>query len=92
MNEFVKNELMRLKNILSPEGPDRPKEVNEDTAGEEEQTKRNREAFVKLALNFLRRRKHDELAEYLQNSKIFPFPPMTLYISLCIIIIIFNNA
>ncbi|XP_037550562.1 protein NLRC3-like [Nematolebias whitei] len=67
MNEFVKNELMRIKNILSPEGPDRLKEVNEETAGEE-QTKSNREAFVKLALNFLRRRKHDELAEYLQNK------------------------
>ncbi|XP_017259535.2 protein NLRC3 [Kryptolebias marmoratus] len=65
---FVKAELKRIKNILSPEGSERPKEVNEETNGEEERKKSNRDAFLKIALNFLRRRKHEQLADALQNK------------------------
>ncbi|XP_013876860.1 protein NLRC3, partial [Austrofundulus limnaeus] len=61
---FVKDELKRMKNILCPEGSERLKE----TAGEKEQNKSNREAFLNIVLNFLRRRKQEDLANSLQNK------------------------
>lgn len=75
---FVKEELKRIKNILGPEGSERLKE----TAGEKEQKKSNREAFVNIVLNLLRRRKQEDLANKLQNSKIESFS-LTSFTSLC---------
>lgn len=66
---FVNDELKRIKDILCPEGSERLTE----TAGEKEEEKSNREAFLNIVLTFLRRRKQEELANNLQNSKIVPF-------------------
>ncbi|XP_029374399.1 NLR family CARD domain-containing protein 3-like, partial [Echeneis naucrates] len=61
---FVKNELKKIKRSLSPDYPQFIK--NEDDEVDEEQ-RRSREAFLKIAVNFLRRMKQEELADCLQS-------------------------
>ncbi|XP_070786412.1 protein NLRC3-like [Enoplosus armatus] len=63
---FVKNELMRMQRVLSSEclGD----EVMDSE--EEEDMRSSREAFLKIALCFLRRVKQEELADALQRSTI----------------------
>uniref|UniRef100_A0A665TDV8 NACHT domain-containing protein n=1 Tax=Echeneis naucrates TaxID=173247 RepID=A0A665TDV8_ECHNA len=62
---FVKNELKKIKRSLSPDYPQFIK--NEDDEVDEEQ-RRSREAFLKIAVNFLRRMKQEELADCLQSK------------------------
>uniref|UniRef100_A0A665SVN9 NACHT domain-containing protein n=1 Tax=Echeneis naucrates TaxID=173247 RepID=A0A665SVN9_ECHNA len=62
---FVKNELKKIKRSLSPDYPQFIK--NEDDEVDEEQ-RRSREAFLKITVNFLRRMKHEELADCLQSK------------------------
>ncbi|XP_027870060.1 NLR family CARD domain-containing protein 3-like isoform X2 [Xiphophorus couchianus] len=64
---FVRTELQKMKNILSPEGSSCPK-VDDETAGNEEQRSDNRDAFLKITLNFLKRRNEKQLADSLQNK------------------------
>ncbi|XP_035525539.1 uncharacterized protein LOC118333848 [Morone saxatilis] len=71
---FVKNELKKFKRVLSPDDPKCLEKKREDedvidTEEEEEHTRRSREAFLKITLNFLRRMKQDVLADCLQSSK-----------------------
>ncbi|XP_061573380.1 NACHT, LRR and PYD domains-containing protein 3-like [Cololabis saira] len=62
---FVKNELKKIQRGLSP---DYPESLEHLLLGENEEQKRsNREAFVKITVNFLRRMKQEELAERLQS-------------------------
>ncbi|XP_008297479.1 NACHT, LRR and PYD domains-containing protein 12-like [Stegastes partitus] len=61
---FVKNELKRMQRDLKSESPD--KEVTD--SHEEKHTRSIREAFLKIALHFLRRIKQDELADCLQSK------------------------
>ncbi|XP_075961285.1 protein NLRC3-like [Anarhichas minor] len=64
---FVKNELRKFQNVLSPDYPEC--HDNEVLDGEEEEQKRSsREAILKITLNFLRRMKQEELADCLQSS------------------------
>ncbi|XP_033475082.2 protein NLRC3-like isoform X1 [Epinephelus lanceolatus] len=69
---FVRNELKKFKKVLDSQEPESLERLREDDdifAGEEEeQRKSNREAFLKLTLNFLRNMKHDQLADSLQNK------------------------
>ncbi|XP_030574690.1 NLR family CARD domain-containing protein 3-like [Archocentrus centrarchus] len=71
---FVKNELKKIQKLLSPDYPECleiqrwDEEVLEGE--DEEQRRSNREAFVKITLNFLRRMKQEELAEHLQSSSL----------------------
>uniref|UniRef100_A0A665TCU4 NACHT domain-containing protein n=1 Tax=Echeneis naucrates TaxID=173247 RepID=A0A665TCU4_ECHNA len=67
---FVKNELKKLKRILSPDYPQFIK--NEDDEVDEEQ-RMSREAFLKITVNFLRRMKQEELADCLQSKFNAPF-------------------
>ncbi|XP_063325347.1 NACHT, LRR and PYD domains-containing protein 12-like isoform X4 [Pelmatolapia mariae] len=60
---FVKNELKKIQKVLSPDYPEWLQSQTED----DEQRKCNREAFVKITLNFLRRMKQEELADRLQS-------------------------
>ncbi|XP_054480139.1 NACHT, LRR and PYD domains-containing protein 3-like [Anoplopoma fimbria] len=60
---FVKNELKRLKSVLSPDYPECLESQRED----EEQRRSSREAFLKITLHFLRRMKQEELADCLQS-------------------------
>uniref|UniRef100_A0A669F7N6 NACHT domain-containing protein n=1 Tax=Oreochromis niloticus TaxID=8128 RepID=A0A669F7N6_ORENI len=61
---FVKNELKKIQKFLSPDYPECLESQRED---DEESS--NREAFMKITLNFLRRMKQEELADCLQSSK-----------------------
>uniref|UniRef100_A0A665SW78 NACHT domain-containing protein n=1 Tax=Echeneis naucrates TaxID=173247 RepID=A0A665SW78_ECHNA len=58
-----------MKRILSPDYPQFIK--NEDDEVDEKQ-RRSREAFLKITVNFLRRMKHEELANCLQREFIAP--------------------
>uniref|UniRef100_UPI0037E7008E NLR family CARD domain-containing protein 3-like isoform X2 n=1 Tax=Semicossyphus pulcher TaxID=241346 RepID=UPI0037E7008E len=72
---FVKNELKKIKRVLSPDYPECLESQREDEevldSEEEEQRRSSREAFVKITLHFLRRMKQEELADCLQ-SRTFP--------------------
>ncbi|XP_067448260.1 NLR family CARD domain-containing protein 3-like [Thunnus thynnus] len=67
---FVKNELKRVKRGLSevyPECSDSQSEDEEVFAGEEEEMKSTREAFLNITLHYLRKMKQEELADRLQS-------------------------
>ncbi|XP_035857008.1 uncharacterized protein LOC116057040 [Sander lucioperca] len=61
---FVKNDLKKIQNLLSPDYPECSESQRED---EDEEQRRSREAFLKITLHFLRRMKQDELADRLQR-------------------------
>ncbi|XP_038129663.1 NLR family CARD domain-containing protein 3-like [Cyprinodon tularosa] len=65
---FVTSELRKMKNMLSPESSGRYSENKEETADEEMHRKSNRYAFLKITINFLRRRNEERLAESLLNK------------------------
>ncbi|XP_076580282.1 NLR family CARD domain-containing protein 3-like [Chaetodon auriga] len=71
---FVRNELKKIKTVLSPDDPECLESQEEDEEvldGEDaEQRRSSREAFLKITQHFLRRMKEEELAERLQ-SKLF---------------------
>ncbi|XP_026016294.1 NACHT, LRR and PYD domains-containing protein 3-like isoform X2 [Astatotilapia calliptera] len=60
---FVKNELKKIQKVLSP---DYPECLNSKREDDEESS--NRDALVKITLNFLRRMKQEELADCLQSK------------------------
>ncbi|XP_042340607.1 protein NLRC3-like isoform X2 [Plectropomus leopardus] len=67
---FVRNELKRFKKVLDPEAPEYLESLREDevvVGEEEEQRKSNRDAFLKLTLNFLRNMKQEQLADALRS-------------------------
>ncbi|XP_062281702.1 NLR family CARD domain-containing protein 3-like [Scomber scombrus] len=68
---FVKNELKKMQKVLSSDYPECLESQREDEEvlndEEEEQSKSSREAFLKIALHFLRRMKQEELAECLHS-------------------------
>ncbi|XP_067441835.1 NLR family CARD domain-containing protein 3-like isoform X1 [Thunnus thynnus] len=68
---FVKNELRKIQNVLSPDYPECLERQSEDEkvlAGEEEEPMRSsREAFQRIILHFLRTMKQEELADCLQS-------------------------
>ncbi|XP_065812266.1 NLR family CARD domain-containing protein 3-like isoform X1 [Labrus bergylta] len=63
---FVKNELKRVQRVLSPDYPECLKSQSED----EEQGRSYKEAFLKIALHFLRRMKQEELADCLESRTV----------------------
>ncbi|XP_047211130.1 NLR family CARD domain-containing protein 3-like [Girardinichthys multiradiatus] len=69
---FVKNELKKIQKVLSPDYPEGLESQwgdEEVLEGEDEEKRRsNREAFVKITLNFLKKMKQEELAERLQSN------------------------
>nr|XP_033501166.1 NLR family CARD domain-containing protein 3-like isoform X2 [Epinephelus lanceolatus] len=70
---FVKNELKKIQKVLSsdyPECSESQREDEEVLGREEEQSRRSREAFLKITLNFLRRMKQEELADCLQSRNL----------------------
>ncbi|XP_074485916.1 protein NLRC3-like [Sebastes fasciatus] len=71
---FVKNELEKFQKILSldyPECLERQSDIEEVLDGEEEEKRRSsREAFLNIALHFLRRMKQEELADSLQSRTV----------------------
>uniref|UniRef100_A0A669E4P2 NACHT domain-containing protein n=1 Tax=Oreochromis niloticus TaxID=8128 RepID=A0A669E4P2_ORENI len=60
---FVKNELKKIQKVLSPDYPECLESQKED-----DEERRSREAFVKIAMDFLRRMKQEELADRLQSK------------------------
>ncbi|XP_076579087.1 NLR family CARD domain-containing protein 3-like [Chaetodon auriga] len=68
---FVRNELKKIKTVLSPDDPECLESQGEDEEvldGEDaEQRRSSREAFLKITQHFLRRMKEEELAERLQS-------------------------
>ncbi|KAM7396004.1 hypothetical protein PAMA_007335 [Pampus argenteus] len=70
ISSFVKNELKKTQELLSPDYPECSESQSEDEDvldGEEEQRRRSRKAFLEITLHFLRRMKQEELAERLQS-------------------------
>ncbi|KAI3377310.1 hypothetical protein L3Q82_008520 [Scortum barcoo] len=69
---FVKNELKKFKETLDPKNEGYLEMLREDdeVLGGEDQAQRcsNRDAFLKITLNFLRRIKHGSLADSLQKT------------------------
>uniref|UniRef100_A0A3Q3X0S6 NACHT domain-containing protein n=1 Tax=Mola mola TaxID=94237 RepID=A0A3Q3X0S6_MOLML len=63
---FVKTELKKLKEVLSPDYPGCSDRQSEDE--EEEQRRSSREAFLKITVHFLRRMKQENLADCLQRT------------------------
>ncbi|XP_074540160.1 NLR family CARD domain-containing protein 3-like [Halichoeres trimaculatus] len=61
---FVKSQLKEIHRVLSPDYPECFENQRED---ENEEQRRSREAFLKITLHFLRRMKHEELADCLQS-------------------------
>ncbi|KAM4559939.1 NLR family CARD domain-containing protein 3-like isoform 2-T4 [Odontesthes bonariensis] len=68
MLTFVKEELKKMQNVLSPDYPECSESQRE---GEDEEQRSSREALVKITVHFLRRMKQQELANCLQ-SKLIP--------------------
>ncbi|KAL4009524.1 hypothetical protein ACER0C_003376 [Sarotherodon galilaeus] len=60
---FAKNELKKIQKALNPNKPQCLEFQRED----DEQRRHNREAFVKITVDFLRRMKQEELADCLQS-------------------------
>ncbi|KAM3866952.1 protein NLRC3-like [Diretmus argenteus] len=77
---FVKNELKSFQMVLSPDYPESSeRQRGEEVDGEEEQQRRSsREALLNITLNFLRRMKHEELADSLQTKTLAPVCPRQL--------------
>ncbi|XP_076579140.1 uncharacterized protein LOC143315694 [Chaetodon auriga] len=69
---FVRNELKKIKTVLSSHDPECLESQGEDEevldGEDEEQRRSSREAFVKITQHFLRRMKEEELAERLQSK------------------------
>lgn len=63
---FVKNELKMIQRSLSYDYPECP-EIQE-----EEELQGNREAFLNITVNFLKRMKQEELADRLQRGEEMP--------------------
>ncbi|XP_067332365.1 NLR family CARD domain-containing protein 3-like isoform X2 [Channa argus] len=63
---FVKNQLKEIQRVLRPDYPECSESQREDKE-DEEQRRSNRESFVKITVNFLRRMKQEELADCLQS-------------------------
>ncbi|XP_035854262.1 protein NLRC3-like, partial [Sander lucioperca] len=64
IDTFVENELKKFQKVLSP---DYPECLESQREGEDEEQRRSRKAFLKITLDFLKRRKQDELADRLQS-------------------------
>ncbi|XP_035997531.1 NACHT, LRR and PYD domains-containing protein 3-like [Fundulus heteroclitus] len=69
---FVKKELKKIQKVLSPDDPDCSESQRDEEEGlegeDEEQRRSNREALMKITVNFLRRMKQEELADHLQSK------------------------
>ncbi|XP_076579396.1 NACHT, LRR and PYD domains-containing protein 3-like isoform X1 [Chaetodon auriga] len=79
---FVRNELKKIKTVLSPDYPECLESQGEDEEvldGEDaEQRRSSREAFLKITQHFLRRMKEEELAERLQSKHLASVCPRKL--------------
>ncbi|XP_061582463.1 NACHT, LRR and PYD domains-containing protein 4-like [Cololabis saira] len=64
---FVKDELKKIQKVLSPDYPESSESLEED---EDEEQKSIREAFMKITVKFLRRRKQEKLADLLQSNTV----------------------
>uniref|UniRef100_A0A3P8PQK9 NACHT domain-containing protein n=1 Tax=Astatotilapia calliptera TaxID=8154 RepID=A0A3P8PQK9_ASTCA len=77
---FVKNELKKMQNDLNPDYSEWQRDEEEVLDSEEEKQRRSsREAFLKLAVNFLRIMKQEELADCLQSSERISLHKFSLY-------------
>uniref|UniRef100_A0A672FKH1 NACHT domain-containing protein n=1 Tax=Salarias fasciatus TaxID=181472 RepID=A0A672FKH1_SALFA len=66
MVTFMKEELKKMKKLLSPDYPACSESERED---EDEEQRNSRESLVRITLDFLRRMKQEELAERLWSRK-----------------------
>ncbi|XP_076579080.1 protein NLRC3-like [Chaetodon auriga] len=79
---FVRNELKKIKMVLSPDDPECLESQGEDEDDDAEQRRSSREAFLKITLHFLRRMKEEELAERLQSKHLASVCPRQLKVNL----------
>ncbi|XP_061565810.1 NACHT, LRR and PYD domains-containing protein 4-like isoform X3 [Cololabis saira] len=64
---FVKDQLKKIQKVLSTDYPESSESLEED---EDEEQKSIREAFMKITVRFLRRRKQETLADLLQSNTV----------------------
>ncbi|XP_061582481.1 NLR family CARD domain-containing protein 3-like [Cololabis saira] len=64
---LVMDELKKIQKVLSPDYPESSESLEED---EDEEQKSIREAFMKITVKFLRRRKQEKLADLLQSNTV----------------------
>ncbi|XP_027881633.1 NLR family CARD domain-containing protein 3-like isoform X3 [Xiphophorus couchianus] len=73
---FVKKELKKIQKVLSPNDPEHSESQRDDDdvleGDDEKQRRSNREAVMKITLNFLRRMKQEELADRLESRYFAP--------------------
>ncbi|XP_076579908.1 NLR family CARD domain-containing protein 3-like [Chaetodon auriga] len=69
---FVRNELKKIKTVLSSDDPECLESQGEDEDDDAEQRRSSREAFLKITQHFLRRMEEEELAERLQSKHFAP--------------------
>nr|XP_046227700.1 NLR family CARD domain-containing protein 3-like isoform X1 [Scatophagus argus] len=72
---FVKNELKKFQKVLSPDYPESLERQSEDEEvldgeDEEQRSSSSRDAFLKITLHFLRKMKHEELADCLLSRTV----------------------
>ncbi|XP_034536150.1 NLR family CARD domain-containing protein 3-like [Notolabrus celidotus] len=69
MVAFLRTELKKFRRVLDPENLEKLREDDDIIAGEEEeQESSNREALMKITLNFMRRIKQEKLADSLKSK------------------------
>uniref|UniRef100_G3PMM1 FISNA domain-containing protein n=1 Tax=Gasterosteus aculeatus TaxID=69293 RepID=G3PMM1_GASAC len=64
---FVKNELKKIQKVVSSDYPECLESQREDEEVLDEEQMRSREALMTISVHFLRRMKHEELADRLQS-------------------------
>lgn len=67
---FVKNELKMIQRCLNYDYPECP---------EEEELQGNREAFLNITVNFLKRMKQEELADRLRSGEEMPLSVLRIF-------------
>ncbi|XP_029966637.1 NLR family CARD domain-containing protein 3-like [Salarias fasciatus] len=72
MVTFMKEELKKMKKLLSPDYPECSESERED---EDEEQRSSRESLVRITLDFLRRMKQEKLAERLRRGRGCPTRP-----------------
>lgn len=76
---FVKNELKMIQRCLSYNYPECPEIL------EEEELQGNREAFLNITVNFLKRMKQEELADRLLSGEEMPLSILRIFLNVFVL-------
>lgn len=77
---FVKNELKMIQRCLRYDYPECPE------IPEEEELQGNREAFLHITVNFLKRMKQEGLADRLQSGEEMPLSTLPIFLNVFVLL------